>query len=83
MTDDKKKKPGYDADDEPIEKVATHKEQDQADQSPEEYKQGMKEGKVEEDVNTDEGREELAEDDEIEEGEAGFSKGAQPDKHHQ
>ena len=83
MADKKKKKAGYNDDDEPVEKVASHKEQDQADETSEDYKQGMREGRVEEDVNTEEGRQELADDDEIEEWEAGFSKGSQPDKHHQ
>ena len=69
--------------DEKIEKVSSHEEQDKRHKSKEENKKGMQEGTVEEDVNTEAGREELKDDDEIEEWEAGFSKGAQPDKHNQ
>ena len=42
----------------------------------------METGEKDEDVYTEEGRQKLQEDDEIEPWEEGFAKGAQPDKHH-
>ena len=78
----KKKKGEWTAEDE-IASVEDHDEQDDVDQLPEEYKESMRENKTEVTVYTDEGREELEDDDEIEDWEAGFSKGAQPDKHHE
>lgn len=69
-------------DDEPIEKKASHEDADDYDLEKEDYEDKIKKGEAEEDVYTDEGRDLLHEDDEIDDMEEGFSKGAQPDKHH-
>lgn len=79
----KKKTSEWEDDEEVPGEVEDHEEQDEADKLPEEYKESMRENKTEVTVYTDEGREELEDDDEIEDWEAGFSKGAQPDKHHE
>jgi hypothetical protein len=68
-------------DDEPIEKVASHEEQDGEDLTKEDYEDKIVKKEADEDVYTEEGRAELEEDDEIEPWEEGFSKGAAPDKH--
>ena len=78
----KGKKGAFNDDDTPAEKKASHDDQDDYDLSKEDYEDKMKKSEKEEDVYTEEGRELLEEDDEIEDWEAGFSKGAQPDKHH-
>jgi len=83
MPEKKKKKKGEWTDEDEIASAEDHDDQDAIDKLPEEYKEAMREGKKEEDVYTDEGREELEDDDEIEDWEAGFSKGAQPDDHHE
>ncbi len=77
-----KRKAAPESDDEPIEKKLSHDDQDDYDLSKEDYEDKMKKSEAEEDVYTEEGRELLEEDDEIEDWEAGFSKGSQPDKHH-
>ncbi|MBI4145142.1 hypothetical protein HY493_02970 [Candidatus Woesearchaeota archaeon] len=69
-------------DDEPIEKKESHEDADDYDLEKEDYADKIKKGEAEEDVYTDEGRDLLHEDDEIDDMEEGFSKGAQPDKHH-
>jgi len=76
------KKLTFEDDDEPLEEVSSHTEQDGEELTKEEYRTKIEAGEAEEDVYTDEGRAELEEDDEIEPWEEGFSKGAQPDRHH-
>ncbi|HSU72904.1 MAG TPA: hypothetical protein VLJ21_03585 [Candidatus Binatia bacterium] len=68
-------------DDEPVEKVTSHEEQDGEDLTKEDYEDKIVKKEADEDVYTEEGRADLEEDDEIEPWEEGFSKGAAPDKH--
>ena len=60
-----------------------YKEGDEHDETPEEMEQKMSTGEAETDVYSEEGREELMEDDEVSEWEEGFAEGeAEPEKAH-
>ncbi len=66
-------------DDEPMVPQTSHDDEDY-DLTKEEYEDKVEKKEAEPDVYTDEGREELIDDDEIDDAEEGFSKGASPDK---
>jgi hypothetical protein len=61
--------------------MAEHKHPEHEEKSEDETKAEMEHGDVDEDTTTDEGREKLVEDDEIEPWEAGFAEGASDEGH--
>ena len=65
-------------DDEPVD--ASKTEDDEYDLTKEEYEDKIEKKEADEDVYTEEGREDLLDDDEIDDMEQGFSKGANPGK---
>lgn len=66
-------------DDEPLVAQTGHDDEDY-DLTKEEYEDKIEKKEADEDIYTEEGREELIEDDEIDDVEEGFSKGAAPDR---
>lgn len=67
-------------DDEPVD-ASQQEDHEEYDLTKEEYEDKIEKKEADEDVYTEEGREELLDDDEIEDWEQGFSKGSAPDKH--
>lgn len=61
------------------EKKGTHEYKEHHKETPDELKEGMETGEKDEDLDTEEGREEQVEEDEIEPWEEGFMKGASAD----